>query len=82
MQLSAHLVVTAAILGGADLIGLDTNHKISLAVLTGGVLIDLDKGFEVVSNGLREGHIPDITARVRILHSFKEWQILSFAFTS
>lgn len=70
MQLPAHLAVTAALLGGASLIGLETSPEISLAVLIGGVLIDLDKGLEVLSNSLRKDRISDITARSRILHSF------------
>ena len=72
-----HFGLTAGLLSVADLAGCSINKEIFAAVVVGGVFLDVDKAFEIISNNLKKKkeQMPDITARCRILHS-----ILAFPF--
>ncbi len=82
-----HLGLIAGLLSVADFVGYSVAPEITLATVIGGVLLDGDKVFEIVSNRARakKGQMPDITARCRILHSvfaFPFGLILSFLVSS
>ncbi len=66
-----HFGLTAGLLSVADLAGCNINKEIFAAVVVGGVFLDADKAFEIISNSLKKkkGQMPDITAQCRILHS-------------
>ena len=63
-----HLGMTSALLAGAKFSGLDVSPEIIAITTTGGVLIDSDKVFEIYDQKFKR-QPPDITARVRLLHS-------------
>ncbi len=70
-----HVGVTAGLLAAANLAGYNVNYEIAGAAVLGGVLIDCDKGLEIIDNRRRrkKGSVPDITAEYRILHSILAW---------
>lgn len=63
-----HLGLTSVVLAGAKWAGLDVSPEAVILSVAGGVLIDGDKAFEIYDQKFK-CNPPDITARMRILHS-------------